>query len=190
MWRRRGSCPIRWRSGTRGARLEAAAARALGSAAGGALRGERGARGPTAPTRRRPGRRALRARALGVPDRARPGGARRRGRSSRRRGNMTERMAALALLVAHGQARGGAGGVPCRLGARPAGRRQVVLGAGGAAPRRSAAVATVERLTRHPDFDWKNPNRLRALDRRLRQREPGRASMPRTAAATGWWWTG
>ena len=25
------------------------------------------------------------------------------------------------------------------------------------------AVATVERLTRHPDFDWKNPNRLRAL---------------------------
>ena len=24
-----------------------------------------------------------------------------------------------------------------------------------------AAVATVERLTRHPDFDWKNPNRLR-----------------------------
>ncbi|WP_424927935.1 aminopeptidase N [Amaricoccus tamworthensis] len=26
-----------------------------------------------------------------------------------------------------------------------------------------AAVATVERLTGHPDFDWKNPNRLRSL---------------------------
>ena len=27
------------------------------------------------------------------------------------------------------------------------------------------ALATVERLTRHPDFDWKNPNRFRALIR-------------------------
>jgi aminopeptidase N len=27
----------------------------------------------------------------------------------------------------------------------------------------AAAVATVERLTRHPNFDWKNPNRLRSL---------------------------
>ena len=25
------------------------------------------------------------------------------------------------------------------------------------------AVETVERLTRHPDFDWKNPNRFRSL---------------------------
>ena len=37
-----------------------------------------------------------------------------------------------------------------------------------------AAVETVERLTRHPDFDWKNPNRFRSLRRRLRRRQSGR----------------
>ena len=75
---------------------------------------------------------------------------------------MTERMAALALLVAYGQAEEAL----AEFHAAWAHDRLVVdkwfsVQAAGTPP--GEAVATVERLTRHPDFDWKNPNRLRAL---------------------------
>ena len=105
-------------------------------AAGGALRGERGA-GPLQPRRRR--RRAS----------ARCGRGRSRfltaldpeARDARAQfaaaGNMTERMAALALLVAHGQAEAALAAFHADWRARPAGRRQVVLGAGGRHPARA-----------------------------------------------------
>ena len=47
---------------------------------------------------------------------------------------MTERMAALALLVAHGEAEAALAAFYAAWRARPAGDRQVVRGAGGADP--------------------------------------------------------
>ena len=97
---------------------------------------------------------------------------------------MTERMTALGLLVAHGRA-------DAALAAFHADWRhdRLVIDkwfAVQAAPTPpDAAVATVEALTRHPDFDWQNPNRFRSLDRQLRRRQPGRLPRAPTAAATG-----
>jgi aminopeptidase N len=77
-------------------------------------------------------------------------------------GDMTERMAALAVLVTHGQAKEAL----VEFHATWRHDRLVTdkwfsVQAAGTPP--DAAVATVEALTRHPDFDWKNPNRFRAL---------------------------
>ena len=64
--------------------------------------------GPYSPDAGAAGRRALRGAGAGAADRARPGGAGGAAPSSTAADNMTERMGALGLLVAHGQARGGA----------------------------------------------------------------------------------
>ena len=75
---------------------------------------------------------------------------------------MTERMAALALLVAHGRAEAALGGFH----AAWAHDRLVVdkwFAVQASLTPPEAAVETVERLARHADFDWKNPNRFRAL---------------------------
>ena len=76
--------------------------------------------------------------------------------------NMTERMSALALLVAHGQAEAAL----AAFHAAWAHDRLVIdkwfaVQAAGTPPDR--AVETVAALTRHPDFDWRNPNRFRSL---------------------------
>ena len=142
-------------------RLEAAAARALGARPG-ALYAANAVRGPYSPD-------AASAGQAGAAGRGRsafltaldPAAAAARAQFAAA-GNMTERMAALALLVAHGQAEEAL----AEFHAAWAHDRLVVdkwfsVQAAGTPP--DEAVATVERLTRHPDFDWKNPNRLRAL---------------------------
>ena len=45
-----------------------------------------------------------------------------------------------------------------------------------------SAVETVSELSRHPDFDWRNPNRFRALIGAFRLRATRRASTAPTAA--------
>ena len=101
---------------------------------------------------------------------------------------MTERMAALGLLVAYGQA-------DAALAAfhddwchdRLVTDKWFAVQATATPP--AQAVATVEALTRHPDFDWKNPNRFRSLVGSFATATPP-GSTPPTAAATGWWPTG
>ena len=159
--RRRAACPTRWRSSAPGGRSRR---RSPGRSATGssALRRQRRAR-PVQPGRRRPpgaGRCAPGRSRLA--DRARPGGAAARAQFAAA-GNMTERMARAGLLVAHGQAEAALGDVPRRLAPRPAGRSTSGSRCRRRRPRPSARVATVEALTRHPDFDWKNPNRFRSL---------------------------
>ena len=71
-------------------------------------------------------------------------------------------MSALALLVAHGQAEAAL----AAFHAAWAHDRLVIdkwfaVQAAGTSPDR--AVETVAALTRHPDFDWRNPNRFRSL---------------------------
>ena len=97
---------------------------------------------------------------------------------------MTERMAALGLLVAHGRA----DEELAAFHAAWAHDRLVVdkwFAVQGSLTPPEAAVETVERLARHADFDWKNPNRFRVADRRLRRGEPGGLPRAPTAAATG-----
>ncbi|HET9068150.1 MAG TPA: aminopeptidase N, partial [Amaricoccus sp.] len=141
-------------------RLEAAVARALGERPA-ALHAANAVAGPYSPDAEAAGRRALRARALSLMTALDPSAAVARAQFAAA-GNMTERMAALALLVAHGQAEEAL----AEFHAAWAHDRLVVdkwfsVQASGTPPDR--AVATVERLTRHADFDWKNPNRLRSL---------------------------
>jgi aminopeptidase N len=141
-------------------RLEAAAARALGTRPA-ALYAANAVEGPYSPDAASAGKRALRTRALGLLTALDPGAAQARGQFAAA-GNMTERMAALALLVAYGRAEQAL----AEFHAAWAHDRLVVdkwfsVQAAGTPPDR--AVATIEALTRHPDFDWKNPNRLRAL---------------------------
>ncbi len=107
------------------------------------------------------GRRALRGRALALicarddaPDLARAHFA--------AAGNMTEAMAALALLAA----RGAAGDELAAFHDRWRSDRLVIdkwfaVQASQTPPER--AVETVAALSAHPDFDWRNPNRFRAL---------------------------
>jgi aminopeptidase N len=75
---------------------------------------------------------------------------------------MTERMTALTLLVVHGKGEAAL----AEFHAAWAHERLVIdkwfsVQAAGTPPQ--TAVATVDALTRHGDFDWKNPNRFRAL---------------------------
>jgi aminopeptidase N len=140
--------------------LEARIAAALGDALP-ALYAENAEPGPYSPDAAAAGRRALRARALALLTASDP----RAGLAERQfaqADNMTERMAALALLVAHGRA-------DTALESFYADWREDRLvvdkwfsvQASQTPPGR--AVEVVEGLTRHPDFDWKNPNRFRSV---------------------------
>ncbi len=141
--------------------LIAAIAAALGDRVG-RLYAANAVPGPLQPGRRR--RRAPGAQGAGarVPDRARR---RRRGAARAQfdgADNMTERMAALGLLVAYGQG----DAALAAFHADWAHDRLVVdkwFAVQGALTPPEAAVETVERLTRAPDFDWRNPNRFRSL---------------------------
>ena len=117
--------------------------------------------GPYSPDAAAAGRRALRARALGLiaaRDPAAPEPARQYAQAD----NMTERMAALGVLVAHDRAEGPLADFHGRWRRDP-----LVLDKWFAVQAQltppEQAVATIERLAGHPDFDWKNPNRLRSL---------------------------
>ena len=141
-------------------RLEAAAARALGDRPA-ALYVANAVEGAYDPGAEAAGRRALRLRALAFLTALAPEAKQARALFTDA-GNMTERMGALALLVAHGQA----DEALARFYADWRHDRLVTdkwfsVQAAGTPP--DHAVATVERLAAHPDFDWKNPNRLRAL---------------------------
>ncbi|MGA0542289.1 aminopeptidase N [Neotabrizicola sp. VNH66] len=106
------------------------------------------------------GRRALRGAALHLITRTDGGAAARAAFAAA--GNMTETTAALSALLDIGQGEAELAAFETkwrhdRLVMDKWFMLQTLL----AAPDRTAA--TVERLTRHPDFDWKNPNRFRAV---------------------------
>jgi aminopeptidase N len=141
-------------------RLETAVAEALAGKVAGLHAGNAVA-GPYSPDADAAGRRALRARALALLTARDPEAAAAKAQF-RDADNMTERMAALSLLVAYGQ------GEAALAAFHDAWRhdRLVVdkwftVQATQTPPDR--AVAAVEALARHPDFDWKNPNRFRSL---------------------------
>jgi aminopeptidase N len=75
---------------------------------------------------------------------------------------MTERMSALGLLVAHRQ---GEAALAAFYDAWAHDRLVVDkwFGVQASLTPPEAAVATVDGLTRHPAFEWRNPNRFRAL---------------------------
>nr|MBA3324513.1 aminopeptidase N C-terminal domain-containing protein [Paracoccaceae bacterium] len=76
--------------------------------------------------------------------------------------NMTETMAALSLLVVHGEADAALAAFYARWRRdRLVVDKWFAVQASLAPP--EAAVETVAALSRHPDFDWRNPNRFRAL---------------------------
>ena len=116
--------------------------------------------GPFSPEARAAGRRALRLAALGLLSRI--DGGRAAAAAYRAADNMTEEQGALACLLDIG-----AGQEELALFEARWGRDRLVmdkwfgLQVALAAPDRAAAVA--DSLTRHPDFDWKNPNRFRAV---------------------------
>jgi aminopeptidase N len=116
--------------------------------------------GPFSPEARAAGRRALRLAALGLLSRM--DGGRAAAAAYRAANNMTEEQGALACLLDIG-----AGQEELRLFEVRWGRDRLVmdkwfgLQVSLAAPDRAAAVA--DHLTRHPDFDCKNPNRFRAV---------------------------
>ncbi|TPE50187.1 aminopeptidase N [Amaricoccus solimangrovi] len=117
--------------------------------------------GPYAPDAAAAGRRALRARALALIT-ARDPEARAARAQFDSADNMTERMTALTLLVAHGA---GAEAL-ARFFANWRDDRLVVdkwftVQAAHTPP--EAAAETVARLTEHPDFEWRNPNRFRSV---------------------------
>ncbi|AXC50400.1 aminopeptidase N [Paracoccus suum] len=77
-------------------------------------------------------------------------------------GNMTERLGALASLVAAGRAEAALR----QFEAQGRGNRLVMdkwFGVQVSAAPPKDALATAESLSQRPDFDWKNPNRYRAL---------------------------
>ncbi|MGY6635072.1 MAG: aminopeptidase N [Alkalilacustris sp.] len=116
--------------------------------------------GPYSPDARDAGRRALRLAALaGL---ARNDGGDRAARLFARADNMTEQMGALGVLMQVGVGQPEA----AQFHRQWAQDRLVVdkwfaVQIVHAAP--ETAAATAEGLTRHPDFDWKNPNRFRAV---------------------------
>jgi aminopeptidase N len=117
--------------------------------------------GPYTPDATAAGRRALRARALALLTRLDPAAPHARAQYAAA-DNMTERMTALTLLVAHGRAAEALADFHARWHHdRLVLDKWFAVQAGHTPP--EAAVATVEALTRHPDFDLKNPNRLRSL---------------------------
>ena len=116
--------------------------------------------GPYTPDARAAGARALRLATLALI--ARNDGGRRAARLFAQADNMTEQSGALAVLLGIGQ-----GQEEVAAFARKWAHDRLVmdkwfaLQVAHAAP--AAAAATAERLTRHPAFDWQNPNRFRAV---------------------------
>ena len=140
--------------------LEAAAGRALGTRLEPLYRAN-AVTGPYSPDAAAAGRRALRARALGLLTALDPSAALAEAQFGVA-DNMTERMTALGLLVAYGR------GEDALAAFHAAWKRdRLVVDKWFAVQAMltppEAAVAAVRALTRHPDFDWKNPNRFRAL---------------------------
>ena len=116
--------------------------------------------GPFSPDAAAAGRRALRVAALAFLNRV-DGGGRARALFDTAT-NMTESAAALACLIEAGRAEAALGAFHDRWqGNRLVIDKWFMLQAVHAAPTDAAAVA--ERLAAHPGFDWKNPNRARAL---------------------------
>ncbi len=116
--------------------------------------------GPFSPEARAAGRRALRLAALGLVTR-RDGGARAEA-AFRAANNMTEEVGALACLLEIGRGQEELGLFETRwAGDRLVMDKWFALQILHAAPEETAA--TVERLTAHPAFDWKNPNRFRSV---------------------------
>ena len=160
MWRPRGRAPEPLAIHRARHALIAAIAAALGDRVE-RLYAANAVPGPYSPDAADAGRRALRARALGFLTALDPeaGAARAQFDGA---DNMTERMAALGLLVAYGQG----DAALAAFHADWAHDRLVVdkwFAVQGALTPPEAAVETVERLTRAPDFDWRNPNRFRSL---------------------------
>jgi len=116
--------------------------------------------GPYTPEAKAAGRRALRVTVLGLMTRL-DGGAR-AARAFAAADNMTEQTGALAALIETG-----AGAGPVADFERQWRHDRLVmdkwfaLQVAHAAP--AEAVEVADRLTRHPGFDWKNPNRFRAV---------------------------
>jgi aminopeptidase N len=116
--------------------------------------------GPFSPDPRMAGQRALRLAALGYLSRSDRGT--RAARLFAEADNMTEQLGALACLVEAGAA----GAALADFARRWAGDRLVMdkwfaVQIAGAAP--DHAVALARELTARPDFDWRNPNRFRAV---------------------------
>ncbi len=141
-------------------KLEAAVAGSLGDRLG-RLYAQHAVPGPYSPDAAAAGHRALRGRALALLTALDPEARQARAQFDSA-GNMTERMTALGLLVAAGKAE-----APLAAFHEQWNGDGLVIdkwfAVQAALTPPDAAVATVERLTRHPDFDWKNPNRLRSL---------------------------
>ena len=117
--------------------------------------------GPYSPDAVAAGHRALRGRALALMTALDPE-ARAAAAQFEAADNMTERLQALSLLVARGRAEAAL----ARFHADWAHDRLVIdkwFAVQAAATPPAAAAAVVEALTRHADFDWRNPNRFRAL---------------------------
>jgi aminopeptidase N len=116
--------------------------------------------GPFTPEARGAGRRALRLAALGLMARLDGGAA--AAAVYRAADNMTEEQGALACLLDIGEGAAELSRFEARWGAdRLVMDKWFALQVLHAAP--AAAVAVAERLTRHPAFDWRNPNRFRAV---------------------------
>lgn len=140
--------------------LERAIARALGPRLETLYR-DHAAPGPYSPDAAAAGHRALRGRALALMTALDPEAAAAAAQYDAA-GNMTERLQALTLLV--GRGRGAA--ALARFHADWRHDRLVIdkwFAVQASATPPASAVAVVETLTRHPDFDWRNPNRFRAL---------------------------
>jgi aminopeptidase N len=140
--------------------LETAIAAALGDRLE-ALHAGNAVPGPYTPDAAAAGHRALRARALALLS-ARDPADRHAEAQFAGADNMTERMAALTMLVAHGRAE------PALDEFRAAWRtdrlvmdKWFAVQATFAPP--ASAADTVAALSAHDDFDWTNPNRFRAL---------------------------
>ncbi|KGB81857.1 aminopeptidase N [Rhodovulum sp. NI22] len=116
--------------------------------------------GPYAPDARNAGRRALRQAALGYLSRL-DGGTLAAARYAEA-DNMTDQLGALSCLLEIGQGAAEVAGFFRQWSAdRLVMDKWFALQAGLAAPHKAASVA--RSLTEHPDFDWKNPNRFRAV---------------------------
>ena len=116
---------------------------------------------PYSPDAAAAGRRALRLRALALLC-ARDGSAATAAVQFAAADNMTETMAALSLMVSHGEA----GPALDAFYRRWRSDRLVVdkwFAVQASLTPPEVAVETVTALARHPDFDWRNPNRFRAL---------------------------
>jgi aminopeptidase N len=116
--------------------------------------------GPFTPEARGAGRRALRLAALALLSRL--DGGRAAEAAFRGANNMTEEQGALAILLDIGRGQEELGLFETRWRRdRLVMDKWFALQVLHAAP--EACVPTADRLTRHPDFDWKNPNRFRAV---------------------------